>query len=335
MTRAAGPLLVLRRLAVEFATKGGVVRAVDDVSLSVQLGETLAVVGESGSGKSVTCLAVMRLLRPPLARIAAGEILFRGRDGVVRDLAGLDEGAMRGVRGNEIGLVFQEPMTSLNPVLGVGAQIAEAIRLHRPLSARAAAQEVLTLLRLVEIGDPPRVAASYPHQLSGGMRQRVMIAIALACRPLLLLADEPTTALDVTVQAQILRLLRRLQAEFGMGILFITHNLGVVAEVADHVAVMYGGQIVESAPVTALFDRPHHPYTRALFASLPDITVPHGARRRLSVVGGQVVDPRHPPPGCRFEPRCALAASDCRQASPATVFPAPAHELRCLHWEVT
>jgi oligopeptide/dipeptide ABC transporter ATP-binding protein len=333
MTPTARPVLALRRLAVEFATRDGPVRAVDDVSLTVALGQTLALVGESGSGKSVTCLAVMRLLRPPAARIVGGEILFQGRDGVTRDLAGLDERAMRAVRGNEIGLVFQEPMTSLNPVVGIGAQIAEAIRLHRALSARAAAREARALLGLVEIADPARIAASYPHQLSGGMRQRVMIAIALACRPLLLLADEPTTALDVTVQAQILRLLRRLQAEFGMGVLFITHNLGVVAEVADHVAVMYGGQIVESAPVAALFDRPHHPYTRALFASLPDITVPHGTRRRLSVVGGQVVDPRRPPPGCRFEPRCTLASADCARAPPAAVVAGADREVRCLRWD--
>ena len=335
MTLTAQPVLTLRRLAVEFATKGGAVRAVDDVSLSVCRGQTVALVGESGSGKSVTTLSVMRLLRPPLARITAGEILFRGRDGLTRDLAQLDESAMRAVRGNEIGLIFQEPMTSLNPVVTVGAQIREAIRLHQPLSASAAGKQALTLLRLVEIQDPQRCAASYPHQLSGGMRQRVMIAIALSCRPLLLLADEPTTALDVTVQAQILRLMRKLQSEFGMGILFITHNLGVVAEVADQVEVMYGGQIVESAPVESLFDQPRHPYTRALLASLPDIAAPHGSRRRLSVVAGQVVDPRNPPPGCRFEPRCGLATTDCRRAPPGVVPAGTGREVRCLHWGQT
>ncbi len=332
MTEAQAPVLTLRGLAVEFNTPSARFRAVDGVSLAVEHGRTLALVGESGSGKSVTTLSILRLLRPPLARIAAGEILFRGRDGRIRDLAQLDERRMRAIRGDEIGLIFQEPMTSLNPVLTVGAQIAQAIRLHRAVSKRAAAAEARTLLRLVEIDDAARRAASYPHQLSGGMRQRVMIAMAIACRPVLLLADEPTTALDVTVQAQILRLLRRLQREFGMGVLFITHNLGVVAEIADHVAVMYGGQIVESAPVASLFDAPRHPYTRALLASLPDPSLTHAPHRRLRVVPGQVVDPRRPPPGCRFEPRCARAAADCRRGPPEVVAANALHDVRCLHW---
>jgi peptide/nickel transport system ATP-binding protein/oligopeptide transport system ATP-binding protein len=329
------PVLILRRLAVEFTVKSGRFRAVDGVTLTVERGQTVALVGESGSGKSVTALSVMRLLRPPTASIADGEILFRGRNGRIRDLAQLDERQMRAIRGNEIGLIFQEPMTSLNPLLPVGLQIAQAIRLHRPVSAKDAAAEAVTLLRRVEISDAARRSVSYPHQLSGGMRQRVMIAMALACRPVLLLADEPTTALDVTVQAQILRLIRDLQREFGMGVLFITHNLGVVAEIADHVEVMYGGQIIESAPADALFDRPQHPYTRALLASLPDADAPHRPHQRLRVVPGQVVDPRNPPPGCRFEPRCAQSAATCREAVPDPVMTGITHQVRCIRWSET
>jgi peptide/nickel transport system ATP-binding protein len=332
---AADPVLQLRGLAVEFTTRSGSFRAVDGVTLTVHRGRTVALVGESGSGKSVTALSVMRLLRRPLARIAAGQILFHGRDGGVRDLAQLDERQMQAVRGNEIGLIFQEPMTSLNPLLPVGRQIAQAIRLHRRMPAKTAAVEAVALLRRVDIRDAEARSASYPHQLSGGMRQRVMIAMALACHPVLLLADEPTTALDVTVQAQILRLIRDLQAEFGMGVLFITHNLGVVAEIADQVEVMYGGQIIESAPVDALFDRPRHPYTRALLASLPDAEAPHRSHQRLRVVPGQVVDPRSPPPGCRFEPRCVQSAAQCRSAVPGTLLAGAAHEVRCLRWSET
>ena len=332
MIEPSNPVLTLRRLAVEFATKSGRFRAVDGVSLNVPRGQTVALVGESGSGKSVTIMSIMRLLQPPIAKIAAGEILFRGRDGNTRDLRLLDEKQMRSIRGNEIGLIFQEPMTSLNPLMTVGRQIAQAIRLHRPLSSNAALAEAVKLLHLVEISDAARRSGNYPHQLSGGMRQRVMIAMALVCKPVLLLADEPTTALDVTVQAQILRLIRNLQLEFGMGVLFVTHNLGVVAEIADHVEVMYGGQIIESAPVDVLFDGARHPYTRALLASLPDAAAPHLSHRRLRVVPGQVVDPRRPPPGCRFEPRCALAIGECRMGSPAVVAAGPAHQVCCLRW---
>jgi oligopeptide/dipeptide ABC transporter ATP-binding protein len=326
------PVLSLRKLAVEFATQGRSFRAVDGVTLDVFRGRTVALVGESGSGKSVTIQSIMRLLKSP-ARIAGGEILFRGRDGRRRDLAQLDERDMRTIRGNEIGLIFQEPMTSLNPLLKVGAQIAQAIRLHRPVSAREADAEAVKLLRQVEIAEAAARATEYPHQLSGGMRQRVMIAMALACSPVLLLADEPTTALDVTVQAQILRLLRTLQEQLGMGVLFVTHNLGVVAEIADRVEVMYGGQIIESAPVDGLFDRPVHPYTRALLASLPDADAPHVPRRRLAVVPGQVVDPRHVPTGCRFEPRCNFAIGECRTPPPVAQA-AESHEVRCLRWSV-
>ncbi len=332
MGESADPVLTLRNLAVEFSTKSGRFRAVDGVSLNVNRGQTVALVGESGSGKSVTTLSVMRLLRPPLAKIIDGEILFRGRDGRSRDLAHLDERQMRAIRGNEIGLIFQEPMTSLNPLLTVGRQIAQAITLHRPVSARAAAAEAVSLLSLVEISDAARRSASYPHHLSGGMRQRVMIAMALACRPVLLLADEPTTALDVTVQAQILRLIRNLQVELGMGVLFVTHNLGVVAEIADQVEVMYGGQIIESSPVQALFDRPRHPYTRALLASLPDAAAPHVPHQRLRMMPGQVVDPRQPPPGCRFEPRCGLSIENCRVSPPPTQAAGAGQQVRCLRW---
>ena len=328
------PVLSLRALAVEFATQGGTFRAVDGVSFDVFRGRTVALVGESGSGKSVTIQSVMRLLQQS-ARIVGGEILFRGRDGRSRDLAQLDERAMRGMRGNEIGLIFQEPMTSLNPLLKVGAQIAQAIRLHRPVSAREANAEAVQLLRQVEIGDAAARAVQYPHQLSGGMRQRVMIAMALACRPVLLLADEPTTALDVTVQAQILHLLRSLQQQLGMGVLFVTHNLGVVAEIADHVEVMYGGQIVESAPVEGLFDRPLHPYTRALLASLPDAAAPHRPQRRLAVMPGHAVDPRQLPAGCRFGPRCDLAVDDCRASAPPTEAAEVHRQVRCLRWSET
>ncbi len=332
-TQNAGePVLELRGLAVEFTPSSGRFRAVDGVDLTVHRGQTVALVGESGSGKSVTALSVMRLLPAPLARIVGGELKFRGRDGTARDLRLLDERAMRAIRGNEIGLIFQAPMTGLNPLLTVGRQIAQAIRLHRPVSTRAAAKEAVALLGRVEIADAARRSGSYPHQLSGGMRQRVMIAMALACRPQLLLADEPTTALDVTVQAQILRLIAKLQVESGMGVLFITHNLGVVAEIADQVEVMYGGRIIESAPVNTLFDRPRHPYTRALLDSLPDAQAPHRPHQRLRVVPGQVVDPRHPPAGCRFEPRCGVSVPACREAPPEAAAAGAAHQVRCLRW---
>ncbi|MEQ1771024.1 MAG: ABC transporter ATP-binding protein, partial [Devosia sp.] len=271
MTDAAPvpPLLEVRNLVTEFRSESGIVRAVKGVDLTVHQGETVAVVGESGSGKSVTSLSVMRLLAKGVGYIASGEVLFRGRDGTVRDLAQLPETAMRRVRGNEISMIFQEPMTSLNPTQSVGAQIAEAVSLHQHITGAAAWTRAVEMLSMVEIPEARRRATNYPHQMSGGMRQRVMIAMALACNPALLIADEPTTALDVTVQLQILELMRRLQREIGMGILFITHNLGVVAEIADSVEVMYGGRIVESSPVRQLFARPSHPYTRGLLASLP------------------------------------------------------------------
>ena len=336
-TTAEPPVLTLRGLVMAFQTRTESFRALNGIDLSVQKGQTVALVGESGSGKSVTSLSIMRLLRPPAAQIVAGEILFRGRDGIVRDLAQLDEPAMRRLRGDEIAMIFQEPMTSLNPTSTIGSQIAEVLRLHRRISAAAAAGEAVRLLRLVEIADPESRARWYPHQMSGGMRQRVMIAMALACGPSLLLADEPTTALDVTVQAQILRLLRKLQDELGMGMLFITHNLHVVAEIADRVEVMYGGQIIESAPVETLFDAPRHPYTRGLMASLPAAdAVPadpaHHGRRRLPVVRGSVVDPRAPPPGCRFAPRCDFALHACTLQIPEETALSSTHRVRCVRW---
>lgn len=327
------PVLAVRDLVTVFHTARGPFRAVDGVNLTVPRGRTVALVGESGSGKSVTSMSIMRLLNGPMAEITSGQILFRGRSGLERDLVKLDENSMRALRGNEIAMIFQEPMTSLNPTGTVGEQISEALRLHRRISRRLAAAEAVRLLGLVEISDPARRVDSYPHQLSGGMRQRVMIAMALACGPSLLLADEPTTALDVTVQAQILRLIRTLQIELGMGVLFITHNMGVVAEIADRVSVMYGGQIIESAPARTLFDAPGHPYTRALMASLPRMDAVLASRRRLPTIRGTVVDPRSPPPGCRFAPRCDMALPACDAAVPEERQIGLAHRSRCLRWQ--
>jgi oligopeptide/dipeptide ABC transporter ATP-binding protein len=328
-------LLAIRGLETEFRTEAGPVRAVKGVDLAIAARETVALVGESGSGKSVTSLSVMRLIPPRQGGIVAGKVLFRGRDGTVRDLAREDEAGMRRIRGNEISMIFQEPMTSLNPTLRVGRQIAESAELHQGLTTRQAWARAVEMLSLVEIPEPVSRAEAYPHQMSGGMRQRVMIAMALACHPTLLIADEPTTALDVTVQLQILDLMRRLQDEFGMGILFITHNLGVVAAIARRVAVMYGGRIVESAPVEDLFDRPSHPYTRGLLASMP--VADHAARARgealrLHAIPGSVVDPRRPPAGCAFHPRCSLAIEACRAGVPPEEQVAPGHMTRCIRW---
>jgi oligopeptide/dipeptide ABC transporter ATP-binding protein len=317
-------LLDVRGLTVAFAAAGGEILAVNGVDLAIAPGETYALVGESGSGKSVTSLAIMGLLDPRRTRIG-GEIRFRDRSGVVCDLATLAPRALGRLRGGQISMIFQEPMTSLNPVQTAGAQIAEAVRLHQGLDGAAARARAVEMLSAVEIPDAARRAGAYPHELSGGMRQRVLIAMALACRPALLIADEPTTALDVTVQMAILRLLRRLQRELGMGVLFITHNLAVVAEIADRVGVMYGGRIVETAPVAELFARPRHPYTRGLLESLP-----RGGSGRLKAIPGAVVDPRRPPPGCAFEPRCALAMDACRAGPPALTLTAAGHAVRCL-----
>jgi oligopeptide/dipeptide ABC transporter ATP-binding protein len=299
------PLLSIEHLTTSFHTDRGVLRAVDDVSLSLEKARTLALVGESGCGKSVTALSIMRLVPSPPGEIETGKIVFGERD-----LMKLDDRAMRRVRGDEISMIFQEPMTSLNPVYSVGAQIVEAIRIHKKMGRRAARARAVEMLRLVGIPSPEDRVDSYPHQLSGGMRQRVMIAMALSCDPSLLIADEPTTALDVTIQAQILDLLRRLQDELKMSILFITHDLGVVAEFASDVVVMYAGRIVEVGSVTRIFERPLHPYTQGLLASVPplDSSKLGGKPRRLTTIEGMVPDLVNPPMGCRFADRCSLRA---------------------------
>jgi peptide/nickel transport system ATP-binding protein len=324
--------MVLRvdHLSASFVYRRRTAPAVRDVTFSLRKGGTLALVGESGSGKSVTSLAVLRLLAFP-GRIVAGKILYRTTSGAVLDLAQAAEKTMRGVRGREISMIFQEPMSSLNPLLTVGDQIGEMVRLHEHASPAAARARTLEILKRVEIPAAERRLDDYPHQMSGGMRQRVMIAMALVCRPTLLIADEPTTALDVTIQAQILDLLKRLQAEFGMSILFITHNMGVVAEIADDVAVMYAGEVLEQAAVRALFAAPRHPYTSGLLASIPDSKLhlsADGGRHRLTPIPGAVPSIYALPPGCPFEPRCALAEARCRE--PVTLIPAgPSHLTRC------
>ncbi len=302
-------LLEVRHLRTAFATSRGEVRAVDDVSFTIGQGETLCVVGESGCGKSVTALSILRLISPP-GRISGGEILFEGRE-----LLTLPESDMRHIRGNDIAMIFQDPMTSLNPVFTVGEQIAEAIRLHRRVSRREAWNQAIEGMRSVAIPGPEVRARSYPHELSGGMRQRIMIAMALACDPKLLIADEPTTALDVTIQAQILDLLGNLRRERNLGLLLITHDLGVVAETADHVAVMYAGQIVEQASVDELFARPRHPYTEGLLRAVPRLSEVNTARnRRLETIEGVVPSPLDWPSGCRFAPRCRHEEEACARA---------------------
>lgn len=301
------PLLEVRDLRVSFFTPRGEVRAVDGVSFTIDEGETFGLVGESGCGKSVTALSLLRLLDGS-GRIVGGDIVFAGRT-----LLALSEEEMRSLRGDQIAMVFQEPMTSLNPVFTVGYQIGEVLEVHRGMSRKQARAEAIELLRLVEIPEPERRVDAYPHQLSGGMRQRVMIAMALACRPRLLIADEPTTALDVTIQAQILDLLAHLQEQFGMAVLFVTHDLGIVAERARRVAVMYAGRIVEEAETATLFRNPLHPYTRGLLRSIPRL----GMRvRRLAAIPGSVPDPLALPSGCRFRDRCTYAVARCGEIDP-------------------
>jgi oligopeptide/dipeptide ABC transporter ATP-binding protein len=324
------PLLEVTDLRIQFATGAGLVKAVDGVSFHIDRRETLAVVGESGSGKSVTSLAIMGLLPKPGGRIAGGTIVF---DGV--DLATRSAAEMRRIRGTQIGMIFQEPMTSLNPVQTVGRQIAERVSTHTGASPRAAMAEAVEMLKLVRIPDPARRAQNYPHQMSGGMRQRVMIAMALACRPKLLIADEPTTALDVTIQAQILDLMRSLQAEFGMAILFITHDLGVVAEMADRVVVMYAGRAVEEAGVREIFARPRMPYTRALLRSIPRVDRAATQQERLEAIGGNVPSPMHLPAGCSFHPRCGFVESACTTQTPALEDTGAGHMVRCCRWQAT
>ncbi len=302
-------LLEVRGLQTHFFTRAGVAKAVDGVNFAIDAGETLAIVGESGCGKSVTAFSILRLVANPPGRIVGGEILFEGRD-----LLKLDDAAMRAVRGDRIAMIFQEPMTSLNPVLTIGDQIIEAVRLHRPVSKAAARDRAAELLDLVGIPEARRRLDEYPHRLSGGMRQRAMIAMALACEPKLLIADEPTTALDVTIQAQILDLLDDLKQRTGMAVLLITHDLGVVAQHSQRVAVMYAGKVVEEAATADLFRMPRHPYTRGLLASIPRADA---AQERLTEIPGLVPGLTDMPPGCAFAPRCGLATDRCRQSAPA------------------
>jgi peptide/nickel transport system ATP-binding protein len=308
---ASQPLLDIRGLKTHFRTDDGMVRAVDGVDLTVARGETVSVVGESGSGKTVTAMTVLKLIPMPPGEIVAGRILWKGRD-----LVPLGASEMQRIRSREIGIVFQEPMTSLNPVYTVGAQIAEVVRAHQRLGRHDALDKAIEMLRLVHVPAPERRVHDYPHQLSGGMRQRVMIAMALACSPELLIADEPTTALDVTIQAQILDLLAEMKARFGMSMLLITHAMGVVAETAERVVVMYAGRVVEEAPVAELFARPLHPYTQGLIRSIPRLDRGSGKRQRLEAIAGTVPSLLSPPPGCRFAPRCAFATGACTRAAP-------------------
>jgi oligopeptide/dipeptide ABC transporter ATP-binding protein len=325
----ARPLLEIDNLQTHFFTAAGVVRAVDGVSYDVRAGEVLGVVGESGCGKSVTALSILRLVADPPGRIVGGAIRFEGTN-----LLELSEGAMEAVRGNDISMIFQEPMTSLNPLMTIGRQISEAIALHQGLTRRDAMGQASEMLRRVHIPEPEHRVQAYPHQLSGGMRQRAMIAMALSCNPKLLIADEPTTALDVTIQAQILDLMRELQDSFGTAIILITHDMGVVAENADRVVVMYAGRKVEEASADDLFERPGHPYTRGLLGSLPNLEVVARAdarRARLNEIKGMVPSLANLPRGCSFAPRCGFATAQCRAEYPPLLAHRPGHWVACWH----
>ena len=317
-------LLEIENLQVSFPTDRGVIKAVDGISLKLEEGQTLGVVGESGCGKSVTSLSIMRLIAPP-GRISEGQIRFRGKN-----LLNLAEPEMRAIRGNEIAMIFQEPMTSLNPVFTVGHQIQEAILLHQNISHREAWEKTIEMLGLVGIPEPQRRAEDYPHQLSGGMRQRVMIAMALSCHPQLLIADEPTTALDVTIQAQILDLIRKLQKEMNASMILITHDLGIVAETCDQVAVMYAGKIVEYGSVEDIFYRPKHRYTQGLLESVPHFETGH-RRERLKTIPGLVPSLLDLPKGCRFQDRCTAVQADCKNGEPSLKEFTPVHSAACLH----
>ena len=325
------PVLEVENLRTHFFTAAGVVHAVDGVSYSVASGETLGVVGESGCGKSVSALSILRLVADPPGRIVDGAIRFEGSN-----LLDLTEPEMEEIRGNDISMIFQEPMTSLNPLLTVGRQISEAIALHRGLSRRNTMHEAVEMLRRVHIPEPERRLHAYPHQLSGGMRQRVMIAMAISCDPKVLIADEPTTALDVTIQAQILDLMRELQDRLGTAIILITHDMGVVAENADRVVVMYAGRKVEEASVEELFERPVHPYTKGLLGSIPNLeTAAHtkARRARLTEIKGMVPSLADLPEGCSFAPRCAFATGECHAAYPPLQQHWPGHWVSCWHAE--
>ena len=324
----AEPLLDIRGLKTHFATDDGMVRAVDGVDLTINRGETVGIVGESGCGKTVTAMTVLKLIAMPPGRIVEGQILWRGRD-----LVPLNADGMRKIRSKEIGIIFQEPMTSLNPVYTVGDQIAEVIRLHDGLGRKDAMDKAAEMLRLVNIPTPERRVHDYPHQFSGGMRQRVMIAMALSCNPQLLIADEPTTALDVTIQAQILDLLSEMRERLGMAIMLITHDMGVVAETTHRVVVMYAGRVVEEASVEQLFGDPKHPYTQGLIRSIPRMDAAGGRKERLESIAGTVPSLLTPPPGCRFAPRCKFASEACTAAMPELREIEPGHKVACILYD--
>ncbi|WP_376776092.1 ABC transporter ATP-binding protein [Rhizobium populisoli] len=335
MQQAPDTILDVKGLRTVFRIRSGELTAVNAIDLTVGAGETLALVGESGSGKSVTSLSVMRLLTRNIGMIAAGTVRLKRKNGAVSDLVSLSEREMRRVRGDDIGMVFQEPMSSLNPVYTIGDQISEPIRIHRGADRKAAMDAAVSLLDSVGIPDAVRRAGQYPHELSGGMRQRATIAMALACDPTLLIADEPTTALDVTIQAQILALLQKLQRERGMAMLFVTHNLGVVAQIAHRVAVMYAGRIVETGPVAEVFRNPRHPYTMGLLASMPKIgeaSRMKQAGKKLYAIPGMVPGLMNMPKGCAFEPRCQFAKQNCCEAVPPLFDVNRHHQTRCNRW---
>lgn len=322
------PLLEIKNLVTGFETESGLLKAVDGVSFTVPKGSCVGIVGESGCGKSVTAMSIVRLLPQPMGKILDGEILFQGRD-----LVQAKETDMHGIRGRHIGVIFQEPMTALNPVHSIGRQIGESLMLHRGLNAREARDAAIQLLQRVRIPAPEQRVDEFPHQLSGGMRQRVMIAMALACKPKILIADEPTTALDVTIQAQILKLMNDLKREMGTSILFITHDLGVIHEMADEVAVMYCGQIVEKAPARTIFhDGTYsHPYTEGLMTSIPQLNTPKG--EKLDAIPGSVPNPLYLPQGCKFAPRCKYCTQKCQEAEPTLHEVEPGHVVRCFYPE--
>lgn len=319
-------LLKVRNLSTYFFTDNGIVKAVDGVSLDIHRGEIVGLVGESGCGKTVTALSIMRLIPSPPGRIVSGEIWFEGVD-----LLKLDDDGIRSIRGHKIAMVFQEPMTSLNPVLTIGRQLTEPLEVHLKMDPRQARARAIELLEMVGIPEPHKRIDSYPHQFSGGMRQRVMIAMALACSPRLLLADEPTTALDVTIQAQILELMTQLTRELGTAVLIITHNLGVVARYAQRVYVMYAGKVVESAPAMELYHRPRHPYTLGLLRSVPRLD--QGRKARLEPIEGFPPDMVHMPPGCAFHPRCTFRTERCQVEGPPLVAVGPEHMVACWEWQ--
>lgn len=317
------PLIEVKNLKTHFKTEDGIVKSVDGVSFEINEGETLGIVGESGCGKSVTSISIMGLVPQPAGKIVEGEILFKGEDLVKKPVD-----ALRKIRGNEISMIFQEPMTSLNPVYNVGDQIAEAVILHQKLSKKDAMNKAVEMLQRVGIPSPEKRVYDYPHQMSGGMRQRVMIAMALSCNPKLLIADEPTTALDVTIQAQILELMKQLRDEYNTAIMLITHDLGVIAEVADRVAVMYAGKIVEYADVKSIFAAPQHPYTIGLLHSIPKLT---GGQKRLEPIKGIVPNPLNLPKGCKFSNRCPFVQDQCMEAEPELVEATQGHSVRCWY----